>query len=325
MRVLVTGSTGFLGQQVVLAAHRRGHTVRSLVREGTRVPADWPPDVDIVSGDLGDLTSLQAAVDGQDVVVHLAAMLGGGDADQFAVTVAGTERLVASLTGTSVQRVVLASSFSVYDWRLPRKVLDEDTPLDSQWWERDGYAASKIWQETVLREAASSAAWDLLVLRPGFIWGRDKPECSGVGQVVADVMIVIGWAGCLPLTYVDNCAEAFALAVSADVPDGTTVNIVDDDCVSARAYAAASSPVLGTRGRVVLPYPVARGMTTLAKLVSRSTFRYGGRLPSALEPRKFEARFRPLQFPNARAKHALGWWPRISWAEASRYSFDLEA
>lgn len=322
MRLLVTGATGFLGSYVVRDAHRAGHDVRALVRAGSQVPGTWPADVDIVRGDVGDIHSLRRAVHGQDAVLHLAAMVGGGDAEQFAVTVAGTERLVEAMEGSSVSRLVLASSFSVYDWRAPRVVLDESAALESRWWERDGYAASKLWQERISREAAAQAPWDLVILRPGFIWGPEKPECPGAGEVVGGVMVVIGWTSRLPLTWVENCAEAFTLAATAELNDETVLNIVDDELPTAREYAAASASVLGHRARVAVPYPLARGTSRLAKVVSRSLFCAGGRLPSVLEPRKFEARFRPLRFPNERAKVALGWSPRVSWPEARTIAFE---
>jgi nucleoside-diphosphate-sugar epimerase len=321
MRVLVTGASGFLGRYVVTEAVRAGHQVRALVRAGSTVPGHWPAEVEVVRGDVVDAASLRTAVRDQDAVVHLAAMVGGGDADQFAVTVAGTERLLSSLEGSSVSRVVLASSFSVYDWSSSGGVLDEDTPVEARWWERDGYAASKIWQEQIVREASASSSWELVVLRPGFIWGPEKPECPGVGEALGSAMVVIGWRTALPLTWVENCAGAFTLAVTAPVADGTTLNIIDDDVVTTRVYAAASAGVLGHRTRVVLPYPVARGITLLAKATSRSLFAHGGRLPSILEPRKFEARFRPFAFPNTRAKAALGWVPCVSWGEARARAF----
>lgn len=321
MKILVTGATGFLGRYVVLDALRAGHEVRALVRAGSAVPARWLAEVEVVRGDVGDLASLQAAVRGQDAVVHLAAMVGGGDADQFAVTVAGTERLLAALEGSSVTRLVLASSFSVYDWSRGGAVLDETTPVETRWWERDGYAASKVWQEQIVREAAQTSLWELVVLRPGFIWGPEKPECPGVGEVVGPAMVVIGLRTALPLTWVENCAAAFTLAVTAPVADGTTLNIIDDDVVTTRQYAAASAAVLGHRARVVLPYALARGITLLAKATSRRLFAHGGRLPSVLEPRKFDARFRPLTFPNARAKAELGWTPHVTWAQARARAF----
>ena len=322
MKVLITGASGFLGRYTVASAMAAGHEVRALVRPGTTLPAGWPAEVEVMRGDVGDLASLTAAVAGQDAVAHLAAMVGGGDADQFAVTVAGTERLLTALEGSMVSRVVLASSLSVYDWGAPTRVLDESTPIERRWWRRDGYAASKVWQERIVREAAEVAPWDLVVLRPGFIWGPEKPDCPGVGEVVGSRMIVIGWRTPLPLTWVENCADAFVLALTAKVPDGTTVNVVDDDIITTRQYAAASTRALGQSSRVVVPYAVARAVSQLAWGTSRRLFpEQGGRLPSVLDPAKFEARFRPLRFPNDRAKLLLGWSPRVSWRQASARIF----
>jgi hypothetical protein len=53
---------------------------------------------------------------------------------------------------------------------------------------------------------------------------------------------------------------------------------------------------------------VGLGLAYLARAVSRILFPpAGGKLPGVLIPRRYRARFRPLGFPNERAKAALGW------------------
>jgi nucleoside-diphosphate-sugar epimerase len=181
MRVLVTGASGFLGRYVVTEAVRAGHQVRALVRAGSTVPGHWPAEVEVVRGDVVDAASLRTAVRDQDAVVHLAAMVGGGDADQFAVTVAGTERLLSSLEGSSVSRLVLASSFSCTTGAR-RGRPGRGHPVET------AGGAGRVRRQQDLAGADRPGGglrrppWDLVVLRPGFIWGRKKPECRGSGR-----------------------------------------------------------------------------------------------------------------------------------------------
>ena len=109
------------------------------------------------------------------MLLHLAAVVSGGEDAQFAGTVAGTERLLDAMAVSACRRLVLCSSFSVYDYSSTRRTLDESSPLHEvpDVYARDGYTIAKWWQERVTRRFAEKQGWDLTVLRPGFIWGRD--------------------------------------------------------------------------------------------------------------------------------------------------------
>ena len=84
----------------------------------------------------------------------------------------------------TTRRLVLASSFSVYDWSAIRGELTEESPVEpaTDLYDRDGYAVAKVWQERVARRMAAEHGWDLTVLRPGFIWGRGNEYLAGLGQ-----------------------------------------------------------------------------------------------------------------------------------------------
>ena len=149
MRALVTGAAGFLGRHVVSALLGRGVEVRALVRPATRVETlGWPSSVEVVRADLRSEKDLDRAFDGVEVLVHLAAAVSGGEDAQFAATVVGTERLLEAMARTRCTRVVLASSFAVYDWSAIEGTLDEDSPTEPvpDLYERDGYSIAKSWQ-----------------------------------------------------------------------------------------------------------------------------------------------------------------------------------
>ena len=195
VRVLITGANGFLGRHVVAEFLRRGHAVRALVRPAARLDElDWPEQVEVVRADLRVAQDLAAAFEGVDVLVHLAAAVTGGEDAQFAATVVGTERLLDAMARSQTRRLVLASSFSVYDWSAIRGTLTEESPLESgaDLYERDGYAIAKVWQERVVRRAAAAHGWQLTVLRPGFIWGRGNAYLACLGQRLGRVHLVFG-------------------------------------------------------------------------------------------------------------------------------------
>ncbi len=150
MHVLITGANGFLGRQVVRAVAERGHRVRALVRSLDKMEFRLPPNAEIVVGDLRqrDLSWLVSDI---DAVVHLAASVKGDDDTQFINTVVATENLLEAVRAIDIERFVLCSSFSVYDWQAANGVLDESTPLEANLYARDGYAIAKSWQEKLVR------------------------------------------------------------------------------------------------------------------------------------------------------------------------------
>ena len=71
-RVLVTGATGLIGRPLVASLVADGVAVRVLTRGGGALPPEWGDLVEVARGDLADAASLAPAVDGCDVVYHLA-------------------------------------------------------------------------------------------------------------------------------------------------------------------------------------------------------------------------------------------------------------
>jgi nucleoside-diphosphate-sugar epimerase len=260
-----------------------------------------------------------------DSVVHLAACVAGDDEERFVSTVVGTERLLDAMKRSQVEALVLASTFSVYDWSRVTGELDEDAALleGSPLYERDGYAVAKAWQEKIVRRAAAENGWDLRILRPGFIWGEGNADLAGIGQRFGQVDFVFGLPGrAMPLTHVDNCADCFATVTLDPRAAGQTFNVVDDTGVSAWRYCRDFSKGSGRRSlRVMVPYRLAYGVTLLAERLSRMVFGPTAKLPSILVPCRFEARFKPVRFSNRRLRDVLGWSPSHSYESSLARTF----
>lgn len=325
MRALVTGAGGFLGRHVVAALVRRGVTVRAMVRPATRHHGlNDLPGVETVVADLRVAKGLREAFDDVDVLIHLAAVVSGGEDAQFAGTVAGTERLLAAMAQSTCRRIVLCSSFSVYDYGAVDRVLDETAPLHraSAVYGRDGYTIAKWWQERVTRRMAEASGWDLTILRPGFIWGRGHGYLAALGQQFGRHHLVIGPRTRIPMTHVENCADAFALAATSDAAKNQVFNVVDDQGERIWTYLGDHMRGTGQPGlRLPIPYRLARLVVVVA---SRTVFRRATKVPSILMPDRFDARLKPLRFEGGKLREVLGWRPALSYREALERTYGPE-
>lgn len=313
----MTGAGGFLGRHVVAEALRRGHSVRAIIRPASREPAEWLSGVEVFRADLRGSADLVAAFEDVDVLIHLAAAVGGGDDLQFASTVVGTERLLAAMSRSNTRRMVLASSFSVYDWNRIRGTVTEESPLAGDLYARDGYAVAKVWQERVTRTAAQQHGWQLTVVRPGWIWGSGNSYLSGIGQSAGPFLLLFGALRELALTHVQNCADCFVTCADDARSDNETFNVVDDHRISNWRYAGTYLRNTGSRQwRIPLPYWFCLLVVRLAHLVSRLIFRGKGKLPGILIPCRFQARFNPVRARATKLRRVLDWRPPLSFDEA---------
>jgi UDP-glucose 4-epimerase len=287
-----------------------------MVRPATELEAlGWTSSVEVFRADLRTSRELVRAFEGVDVLLHLAAVVSGMEDAQFAGTVAGTERFLEAMASSYCRRLVLCSSFSVYDYTSTRRALDEGSPLHQvpDVYSRDGYTISKWWQERVARRFAERHRWDLTVLRPGFIWGRDHSYMAALGQQFGRHHLVIGPLTRLPMTHVENCADVFALAAADPRARGQTFNVVDGPGERIWTYLHDYMRSSGQPGwRLPVPYWLAIGVVRLAFAIvfSRAT-----KVPSILIPRRFESRLKPLRFDNRKLRETLGWTPPLDYRQ----------
>jgi uncharacterized protein YbjT (DUF2867 family) len=111
--VLVTGATGFIGPHVVHALRARDVATRALVRDPAHASRLQAWGVELVQGDVTDPTSLRAACEGCDAVIHLVAIITGRPADFERVMAQGTRDLVRAAQDAGVSRFILASALGL--------------------------------------------------------------------------------------------------------------------------------------------------------------------------------------------------------------------
>lgn len=125
-RVLVTGGAGFVGSHMVDGLLRAGHTVRVFDNLTEQVHPEGMPsylsrDVEFIHGDMRDIDAVSRAVDGMEVIYHLAAAVGVGQsmyeiARYMEVNTQGNANLLQVLLDQKlkVEKLIVASSMSIY-------------------------------------------------------------------------------------------------------------------------------------------------------------------------------------------------------------------
>jgi dTDP-L-rhamnose 4-epimerase len=125
-RILVTGGAGFVGSHTVDALLRAGHKVRVFDNLAPQVhpnglPAYLRPEVEMVQGDMRDLSAVRRATQGMEVIYHLAAAVGVGQsmyeiAHYMESNTQGTANLLQALLDRKLQfeKLIVASSMSIY-------------------------------------------------------------------------------------------------------------------------------------------------------------------------------------------------------------------
>jgi nucleoside-diphosphate-sugar epimerase len=326
--ILVTGAAGFIGVKVVETLLRYGYrNVRCFARPSSSLDRlhqviraySAESSVKLISGDVLSQVDCLRATEGVSVVCHLAAGFDKSFAAAFMSSVVGTRNLIeAFLERGRPVRFVNVSSFAVYSNRsLARgSLLDESAPLEDDYQERyDAYGYGKLKQEELVQSYRRSHNLPCVILRPGTVFGPGKRDLTGrIGVNTFGFFVHIGGGNQLPLTYVDNCAEAVVLAGLVPGIEGEIMNVVDDAPLTSRQFLKAYKtvrPVFSVR----LPYAMAYGFCWMWETYSR---RSKGQLPPAFNRRRCAAEWKGNRFSNRRLRERLGWVPRVSMDEGMR-------
>jgi nucleoside-diphosphate-sugar epimerase len=329
VKVLVTGSNGFLGSDTVASLLRHGERdIRCLVRQGGRwshlealAKKHEGATVEIMVGNLASRADAARAVKGVGAVYHLAAAMSGAPADMFMNSVVSSKNLLEAIVQENKDiRVVLVSSFGVYGVAgVPEKgVVTEDTPLDPHPEQRDVYSHTKVRQERLFWDYHKRHGVPLVVLRPGVVYGKGgAPVASKVGFDVFGVFLELGGDNPLPLTYVENCADAIVVA-GQKAPDGSAYNVVDDELPTCHDYFVRYKREVKRVRSVRIPYPL---LVQMSKAVKWYCDYSEGQLPPVFTPYKVSAMWKNVGVANDRIK-ALGWKQAIPTDEALRRAFE---
>jgi nucleoside-diphosphate-sugar epimerase len=331
--ILITGATGFIGVRVVERLLDRGfRNLICFVRSSSKLDRieellkrrPRGTQMRVLNGNLLSRRDCETASKDVALILHLAAGTGEKSIpDAFMNSVVTTRNLLdASLQYARLQRFVLVSSFSVYSnrqkpqWRL----LDESCPIEEHAELRgEAYCFAKVKQEQILTEYGKNFGIPYVVVRPGNVYGAGKSEIIGrVGINTFGLFMHLGGSNTIPLTYVDNCAEAIVLAGLVKGVDGEIFNVVDDDLPSSRQLLRRHKKNVKRFRSVYVPHALSLALCYLWERYSEWS---RGQLPPAFNQRRWHAYWKKTRYSNEKLKARLGWRPSVSTAEALRRYF----
>lgn len=329
--VLVTGATGFVGTQLVEQLLEAGYrNVRCFVRPLSNITKleqlrrRYGATIETLRGNLLSRKDCVAATDGVCVIYHLAAGTGTKSfADAFLNSVVTTRNLLdAALSHASLRRFVNVSSFAVYtNENHPRPgVLDEDCPVEIEPEQRcDAYCFAKVKQDQLVTDYGLKRGIPYVLVRPGVVYGPGKQRIHGrVGLDTFGVFLHLGGANPIPFTYVDNCAEAIALAGVKKGVEGEIFNVVDDDLPSSRDFLRMYKKQVRFFSSFYLPHFVSY---VLCLLWEKYAIWSQGQLSAVYNRKVWVTSWKRTRYSNEKLKNVLGWRPRVSTAEGLGHYF----
>lgn len=309
--ILVTGGTGFLGRQLVDRLSLDGRSVRILTRAG--VATDAVPDregITAVRDDYRDPAAVERAMDGADVVYHLAKGTARNRRETLENEVEPTRRLAAAAVRQGVRRFVYVGSIDGYASARAGDTISQATPLDPRIDRRNLYARTTAACERVLLAMARDQGLPLVILRPGIVIGAgSSPIHYGVGCFADWDRLTYWGAGTHPLPFVlvEDVVEALVRALTVADIEGQSFLITDAPLLSARDYVAAmqmrANRAVQAAPRAIWRYWIADLVRELVKAAIRHPNR---RRPSLHD---WQCRAHRATYDSRGSVEALGWHP----------------
>ncbi|PYU29139.1 MAG: NAD(P)-dependent oxidoreductase [Acidobacteria bacterium] len=332
--MLVTGSTGFIGSKLVENLLDRGfrnlrcfarpsgdlakiEALAHRCRDGARV--------EVFRGNLLSREDCIAAAKDAAVIFHLAAARGEKSfPDAFLNSVVTTRNLLdASLRHRCLQRFVSISSYSVYAnrqksrWRL----LDESCPVEECPGLRgDAYCYAKVKQDEIVAEYGKNFRIPYVIVRPGYVYGPGNEGITGrVGIGTFGIFLHLGGSNEVPFTYVDNCAEAIALAGLKKGVDGEVFNVVDDDLPSSRQFLRLYKQNVRRFKSIYVPHMLSYALCCLWEGYAKWS---EGQLEPVFNRRAWHSYWKKSHYSNKKLKTQLGWTQTVPTSEGFRRYFE---
>ena len=318
MRVLVTGATGFIGAALAERLVARGDRVRALVRPTSRTGELERLGAELARGDVCELSTVDAAVEGCDWVIHLAGAIKALGTDElFRANAEGTRNVALACAAAARPPVLVyvSSLAAAGPSRDGRPRIEEDAPAPVS-----RYGESKLAGEQAVRAVSGRVAAS--IVRPPLVYGPRDRELMPPLLRMARLGVVLRAGG--PKRYsalhvADLCDGILAVAergrrVGA-AGDAGVYFLDDGGDHSWDEIALAACDALGRRARVLaLPEATSAVVTAGASLLAALT-----RTATVLSLDKLKEMREPAwTCSSARATREVGYHPRFPLAEGMR-------
>ena len=280
----MTGATGFVGSHLAEALRQRGDVVTALVRSSRKAEPLTALGVRVVPGDLHDSAALQRAVEGQDVVYHVAGLVAArNEAEFLTANCEGTENVVAAMERAVVSRLILVSSLAAAG-PAPRgaPLLGDEAPRPVT-----AYGRSKLAAEQTVRR--SGLSWS--IVRPPIVYGPRDREILKVFRLARLRIAPVFGDGAQELVAVHagDLAAALIAAGSSPATAGRTYTACHPEVFTSAEFGVAVAAAMGRSVTTLrIPHSVGRAVLSITEAAAKLA-----RQPTILTADKANEFFQP--------------------------------
>ena len=265
-KVLVTGADGFIGSHLTEMLVRDGHDVTAFVMYNSlnswgwldRAPSDVAGQFKVIAGDIRDPHGVETAVEGADIVLHLAALIAipfsYHSPDAYVQTnVTGTLNVLQAARSAGGVRVVSTSTSETYG-SAQFVPITEEHPLNAQ----SPYAATKIGADQMALSFHRSFDLPVAVLRPFNTYGPRQSARAVIPTIISQIaagsrQIKLGsLTPTRDFTFVKDTARGFIQAMGCDAALGRVTNMGSGFEISIADTVAAIAEAMGVSVEVEL-------------------------------------------------------------------------
>ena len=298
-KVLITGSAGYLGKNLYKHLESSSFDVLGLMHEHK------VKDQQMIMGDLLEPKSFVDKIKNIDTVVHCAALVGGyWPKNKYRVNTDGTFNILNAAIDQDIKRFIHISSLAVVDEFIDHHNSNENEPYPKKF--RNHYITSKILAEKVV--LAKKDKIDVIILRPGWIWGPCEKNTFELIQMVKNNKFAFIGKGNNQtyFTHINNIIQTIELALrNINITSGEIFNITDGIKLTMVEFIDSIALEMN-QSKITKHIPI-----WLANAIAFITERF--KPGSSLTRQNVAIMSKNLYFSTAKAEKILGYRPDKNW------------
>lgn len=255
MKILITGASGFTGTHLTKALLHEGHEVCLLARKTSKIATSVSCRIQLITGDICDLVSVEKAVKGMDQVYHLAASFRDASATRenyWNVNMSGTKNVVNACIRFKVNRLIHCSTMGVHG-HVSQIPSNEESPFNPG----DEYQRTKLAAEEYVHQTCQKEGLPYVVVRPAGIYGPGDLRFLKLFKAIQKGCFFMAGSGetLFHPVYIDDLIQGFLLCGQKDAVLGEAVILGGVEFVSLNEMTRIIADVLKVKTRS-LHFPV---------------------------------------------------------------------
>ena len=259
--ILITGGTGFIGSHLAEMLVRQGNTVTCFDRYNINNDWGWleeselSKDINVILGDIRDFDSVHDATAGQDIIFHLAALIGipysyKSPLAYIRTNIEGTYNILESSKLRQIEKIIITSTSETYG-TAQTVPISESHPLVGQ----SPYSASKISADQLALSYYLSFDSPVIIARPFNTYGPRQSSRAIIPTIFSQLMLgeELSLGNLSPtrdLTYVADTCKGFIELANHPKLEGEIVNIGSNKEISIGDLADLIKTIVGKEMKI---------------------------------------------------------------------------